>query len=273
MSAINQGGKEAWDKRATVYGSMPSGVLVKGFPSLLNDYLGNWHIEVILKNLLSKLPKNATVLDLGCGYGRISNFIKKHRPDLRIIGLDFSFIYCKHYNKNTNYPVVCADIASLPFKKETFSAIIAVTVIMYLQEEQALRIIAYLVNLLTLDGYFLMIEPSQEYLTLAALLVGSTPSTGGRGFSMSFYRKLIGLPNVQNIGQGGMPGFSWFLPIMMLAKNNPKLIKVILSIARFLDSRLSFIKFFSFHRWLILHRCKPVIIASVASVDHLKWSK
>ncbi|KAB2933389.1 MAG: class I SAM-dependent methyltransferase [Candidatus Contendobacter sp.] len=257
MSVSNQGGKEAWDKRATVYGSMPSGVLVKGFPPLLNDYLGNWHGEVILNNLLSKLPKYTTVLDLGCGYGRISAFLKKHRPDLTIIGLDFSFIYCQNYKKNINYSVVCADITSLPFKKGTFSAIIAVTVIMYLEEEQAQRMVTYLMSLLTSDGYFLMIEPSREYLTLAALLVGSTSSTGGKGFSLSFFCKLTNLSFVRTEGQGGMPGFSWFLPIMMLARNNPKFIKFILGIARFMDSRLSFIKFFSFHRWLLLHRCKP----------------
>lgn len=258
MSVGNQSRKEAWDKRATIYGSMPSGVLVKGFPSLLNDYLGNWHGEIILKNLLSKLPENATVLDLGCGYGRISLFLKKHRPDLKIIGLDFSFIYCQCYKKNMDYSVVCADIASLPFKRESFSAIIAVTVIMYLEDEQALRMVAYLVNLLASDGYFLMIEPSRKYLALAALLVGSTSSTGGRGFSISFDRKLINLPSVRKEGQGGMPGFSWFLPIMMLARSNPKFIKFVLGISRFMDSRLSFIKFFSFHRWLLLRRCKPV---------------
>jgi len=38
------------------------------------------------------------VLDLGCGYGRLSKTIRERRPDIDVVGQDVSISYCKLFS-------------------------------------------------------------------------------------------------------------------------------------------------------------------------------
>jgi SAM-dependent methyltransferase len=45
-------------------------------------------VRVLAKHLAALLPPNASVLDVGCGDGRVARAIMEQRPDVRIEGLD-----------------------------------------------------------------------------------------------------------------------------------------------------------------------------------------
>jgi len=66
------------------------------------------------------LPKDALILDLGCGAGTYCRALNKlgYR---NIIGLDYSFaVLKKAQRKINNIPLINADVYNLPFKNQTF---------------------------------------------------------------------------------------------------------------------------------------------------------
>ena len=62
--------------------------------SILNMELKDWQLtsssNVRFKRMINKIPENAKVLDLGCHYGEFSLFGAPNRPDISIVGVDFS---------------------------------------------------------------------------------------------------------------------------------------------------------------------------------------
>src|SRR5437867_8987741 len=63
---------------------------VRAFDSMgdSGDLVAIYHLNVVLLNPL--LQHGATVLDLGCGTGRFLAYLARLRPDLHLVGLDFS---------------------------------------------------------------------------------------------------------------------------------------------------------------------------------------
>ena len=51
-----------------------------------------WKIETPLfaKEILKYVPENGTILDYGCGVGRIAKEVLAQRPDVKVVGLDAS---------------------------------------------------------------------------------------------------------------------------------------------------------------------------------------
>jgi SAM-dependent methyltransferase len=86
--------------------------------------------------MLDDLPQAARVLDLGCGYGRLGAWVRERRPDIHLTGLDFTLGFCRHYLSVADAPAICGDAKRLPFPAGTFDAILAVTVLMYLEPDE-----------------------------------------------------------------------------------------------------------------------------------------
>jgi len=83
------------------------------------------------------LPKDALILDLGCGAGTYCRALNKlgYR---NIIGLDYSFaVLKKAQRKINNIPLINADVYNLPFKNQTFNHIICIGVFQALTNEKA----------------------------------------------------------------------------------------------------------------------------------------
>lgn len=84
----------------------------------------------------SKNIKNGRVLDLGCGNGR--NLLPFLQKGLKCFGLDFSKSMIKEAKnflkrRNLNADFVVGDIAKLPFKSKSFSAIILIRALPHLE--------------------------------------------------------------------------------------------------------------------------------------------
>ncbi|MBT9150493.1 MAG: Demethylrebeccamycin-D-glucose O-methyltransferase [candidate division WS2 bacterium] len=79
--------------------------------------------DYILKRELKSLPNKGLILDIGCGGGRImdylSNFLKS-----KVIGIDIDYSLLKGKKD-----VICSDTQLLPFKNNVFDAITGVEVL------------------------------------------------------------------------------------------------------------------------------------------------
>src|SRR5580704_18192551 len=61
------------------------------------SWIGRWHqafifqrrTRVLAEALAAQIPRNASVLDIGCGDGTIASLIARHRPDISIQGVEF----------------------------------------------------------------------------------------------------------------------------------------------------------------------------------------
>ncbi|MEQ1764088.1 MAG: class I SAM-dependent methyltransferase [Pyrinomonadaceae bacterium] len=77
-----------------------------------------------MSSLLAELlPPNASVLDVGCGDGRIASLIGTRRPDLTIQGIDI------HVRDSALVPVSEFDGEKIPFDEKSFDVVMFVDVL------------------------------------------------------------------------------------------------------------------------------------------------
>ena len=79
--------RREWDRRSASMGSTQRAVLFKRFPGWLNDSIHRRHVRFIIDNCP---PDPSRVLDVGCGYGRISAELARRHPATRFQGVDLS---------------------------------------------------------------------------------------------------------------------------------------------------------------------------------------
>ncbi|MEH6626071.1 MAG: methyltransferase domain-containing protein [Motiliproteus sp.] len=89
-------------------------------------------VKVLSQWLISLLPMNARVLDVGCGDGLISSLIKQKRPDLTINGIDVLI------RNKTHVPVSIFDGHCIPYESGSFDAVILVDVLHHTVEPNEL---------------------------------------------------------------------------------------------------------------------------------------
>ena len=95
-----------------------------------------FHIWPLVKNFLDSLFTNSKVLDIGCGNGK--NML--YRSDLNITGLEYSESLCNIcIQRNLN--VIQGDARTLPFKDNTFDAIIMIAVIHHINPEEHFKVL------------------------------------------------------------------------------------------------------------------------------------
>ncbi len=80
-------------------------------------------IEVLARHLAEVLPRHLSVLDVGCGDGRLDQVVMGRRPDLAIEGLDVLL------RPTTFVPVKLFDGAVIPYPDKSFDAVIFVDVL------------------------------------------------------------------------------------------------------------------------------------------------
>ena len=217
LNPLNDLNKIAWEKRSRLYGTSLKGVLFKGCPDVVNEHLHDWHKKVILHFIPGK--GKFRILDVGCGYGRLSMPLLSQFPGLDMIGLDISETYVTLYKKNTNRPAFMGGIEKLPKELGAFDFILCVTVLMYLDHEKLNQAISNLLFHLKEDGTLILIEPHlsghsfQTGFGLLTFLVNrdqkATRDTGGRYFRSGEIETLFN-------HAGGQVLSEWRLPITSL---------------------------------------------------------
>jgi arsenite methyltransferase len=91
---------------------------------------------------LCHIGKDAHVLDVGCGVGITASFLAKEY-DCRVVGIDISskminrsYEKARKENVQEKIEFTVADLQSLPFKNNTFDAVIGESVTAFIQDKQ-----------------------------------------------------------------------------------------------------------------------------------------
>jgi SAM-dependent methyltransferase len=248
--------KRRWEQRAEACGPALHSVLYRGFTPELNEYLHHWHVSVVKKRLLPLLPQGARVLDLGCGYGRVGEHVLRARPDLHLIGADFSQHYCRLHAASLRTDTVCADIRRLPFAPGTFDGIFGVTCLMYLTSSERQKSVRLILESLKMSGHALFIDPGLELMRLVRCVLRSTRSTptGGRGFTAREYSALGSANELVTLATGGLPLFTAFLAPLYVLRRHVGVCERILSNIRATDFSDESLRRLSLQRWVLLGR-------------------
>jgi len=248
--------RSLWEERAREKKDSCNSVLFQGLPEFLNHHIHNFHWYVINKYLLPQIPKGSNILDLGCGYGRIGKLITDARPDLNLFGADFSYVYSKMCNESTSMKVTCANIMCLPFRDNSFEAIIGITSLMYIPVEHRDKVIPMILHLLKPGGKGLFIDPGQEFMVLISFLKPSARhrSTGGDGFTSKYYKQLGNLEKSVLLRYGGIPFFSISIPLLYLLRWAKGLNKILLAMIDLMDRKFYKLDRFSIHRWILIEK-------------------
>ena len=247
--------RDQWEQRATQSGDQLSGVLFRGFSKQANAAMHRWHEWVVSRSFLPRLADGARVLDLGCGYGRLSRTIRSRRPDIVILGQDVSRSYCKLFREGVG-DCVQADAGRLPFEDGTFDAVMAVTCLMYGTRASVPEQMKGIRRVLKPRGAVLLLDPGYELQRLiAAAVFKSMPSpTGGCGFSMAEYPALVSNGGFRIEARGGNPWLSAALLVPGVARSDHPLIGRLLDGNAEKDCRESGFSRLALHRWIIASR-------------------
>ena len=134
-----------------------------------------------LQWLLSRLQQGAVVHDLACGPGNVSNYLLRHRPDLRVTGSDLSenmVMLAAVANPEAGFSVMDARLVhKLP---GSYDAIVVSFLLPYLNRAEAGALIGGIKEKLTVDGYVYLSFIEAPYHT-------SGPQTGSQGDLVHMY--------------------------------------------------------------------------------------
>lgn len=168
--------KEEWEDRERQYGSTKRAVLLKRLPFWVNQYIHARHMQFIK----SAIPENAkSVLDIGCGYGRVSGELKRYKPGLSFTGVEVCTGFAASYERDigTCFCGAVEDFSST----EAFDFVILVTLLMYVRECDLPETMEKIWSFVAPGGALVCIEPAVELLNLWRRLAssGSASPTGG----------------------------------------------------------------------------------------------
>lgn len=205
--------KNYWEKRSKEYGDDIKGVLMKGMPPFVNEYLHLWMTNEV-KRVVPKIGA-LKILDIGCGYGRLTGEILKINNKAQVFGIDISKNSINLYN--TKFPKAhgkVADMRDLPFKDSFFDVVISATSLMYMvsKRDQA-KAFGEMFRVLKKKGRFVIIEPSPGGQLIATLGRKSNHSTN---FSQKETYSKITRFGGETTETNGLTGFSFSLLFVYL---------------------------------------------------------
>jgi SAM-dependent methyltransferase len=195
------------------------------------------------------------VLDLGCGYGRLSKALLQDRPDITLTGLDASLRYSRMYGESVG-AAVCADMAKLPFADAAFEGVMAVTSLMYATQRERGLVLREMARVLRPGGCLLLIDPGLEVQRLVALVRGKRAEspTGGSGFERDEYRKMTQAAGFDIEVAGGNLALSLLLLVPGVGSARGSFINRLLKNMARRDSRCDGYSTLAMHRWLLARR-------------------
>ncbi|NKJ22863.1 class I SAM-dependent methyltransferase [Dyella sp. SG609] len=199
--------RQTWDERARALGATRRGVLFKGFTDEANGRLHDWHAWLVREMFAPAIgAEGGAVLDLGCGYGRLSQTLATARPDLFVVGQDISGWYCQRMAEGGGGAVL-ADLRALPFRPRSMAGAMAITSLMYLDRPEVGAAFAQIAAMLRPGAPLLIVDPGEELRSLIGRLAGNrvASATGGRGFRREEYIALARAAGFEVLGKGGNP--------------------------------------------------------------------
>lgn len=137
----------------------PKQVVKTGYNKIASEYAATRKDDSedvrLLRQLAERLPKNATVLDAGCGSGYpVTQFLDKY---FHVTGIDFSLKQLQlAKQKVPRVEFVCADIANLPFRGNSFDAVCSYYAIIHIPRNEHQKVLVSFLNILRPGGLALL---------------------------------------------------------------------------------------------------------------------
>jgi SAM-dependent methyltransferase len=229
MKGMAERSASDWEDRARSFGTDPRAVLFKSFSPALNRYLHDWHAAE-LERVIDGLAGAATlcVLDVGCGYGRLSREVRRAAPRARLVGLDVSATFAGLYARETGGEPVVSDLDGLPLQAGRFDLILLVTTLMYLHPRARQRLVTECLAALAPEGRMLIIENSRHgrwiysgfgLIPLLARVAGwldTSVETGGHAFTYPEIERLVDQAGGEVVRRTGVVAFTFLVPVMLV---------------------------------------------------------
>lgn len=172
--------KKYWENRAKKYKTDIRGVLFKKpYPSFVNTWFHRWSLAEVRK--IIEHNKKFSVLDIACGWGRVSQALADEYPDIDLNGIDVSAPYVRIYNKmlKSRGSAVIASMHKIPHKDHKFDAAFLIVSLMYLtKKETQQQAVSEINRVVKTGGKILIIERtklmviSDIFSNIGALLKG-----------------------------------------------------------------------------------------------------
>jgi SAM-dependent methyltransferase len=168
--------KQEWNERSERLGSTQRAVLFKRFPGWLNQSIHRRHVRFVTDSCPAV---TRDILDVGCGYGRISAELATRYPQARFQGIDLCTEFAECYQQNIG-PCFNGPVQDFRTDQE-FDLILIVTTMMYLNAVEHGEVLQRLWKNLRPGGRIVCIEPASELFILWRRLTGeeSASPTGG----------------------------------------------------------------------------------------------
>lgn len=138
--------------------------LEEQFKNVSNQYTSdiNWQRSIDHIEKASKLiPKNAKVLDLGCGHGHHMYLLKQIRPDISIIGIDINTQKLWKLLKLERFDIRVMNGENLSFMDKTFDVILSFGVIEHVNND--IQFLKEANRVLKNDGKILIFNLPNKY--------------------------------------------------------------------------------------------------------------
>lgn len=244
--------RERWEERAREKSDTYSSVLFRGLPPEVNDLVHRWHVHQIVTHVLPHVPDGGSLLDVGCGYGRLASAIHAVRPDVNIVGTDFALNYCRLFTAHG--ASVCGDASRLPFRPGSFDAATVVTVLMYLAPEERPAALGRIMACLRPGGRALVVDCGKEFMSLVAALRPSSRNspTGGDFFTVGDHDRLARESGHALVTCRGMPLTTLMLPALQLTARWSPVFRLFAALGTTLDRYLDSLSRLTLHRALIM---------------------
>jgi len=253
-----------WEKRSQIFGTDPKGVLFKGLPDIFNEHIHNWQ----LKGILAEIGINTEeirILDIGCGYGRISLPVLQTFPRAKITGIDISQNYVDLFRQNTGQDAFVSFVEDIGSDLGLFDYIVCVTVLMYTSDDNLENTFKNILNNLKKKGKLLLIEPSssgtpfQTCFGLLSLLKINNKSaatgTGGNSFKYTSLRNIIINSGAKILKEYRLPATTlFFLFIYVFTRILPVPGRFLLHMISKMDEFLKFTKLPSMYVFYVIEK-------------------
>ncbi len=126
-----------------------------------------WWYRALHRRMLDALADvHGSVLDAGCGTGGLLARIRRERPDLRPIGLEWEHAASRRAAAKSAAPVACGSVNALPFADASFDAAVAADVLCHRAIDPALAL-AELRRVLRPAGRLIVNMPAYGWLLSA----------------------------------------------------------------------------------------------------------
>jgi glycosyltransferase involved in cell wall biosynthesis/SAM-dependent methyltransferase len=248
-------GRKAWNQRAEHSGMTLRTVLFRNLPDAANEQLDHWH-GLLLEKFLAHLPLGARVLDLACGYGRLTQKLLTLRPDISVVGQDIGEAFCQAYQTRTGQSAVISDLDQLPFKNDSFEGAIALTAFMYSRAPHLGVAVQKITNLVKPGGAILAVDAANEIDSFLAKLRLARPDragTSGRKFLRSDYFGAFESTQLEVLARGSN---AYFTTALALTAGRFAPSRLATWLARF-DECSTITRLPALHRWVLARKSSP----------------